>query len=88
MTWCCCSGSNSSFSAAGWALDASQEEGAGVRAWRRGCSCVRALSVAKFTRIKPGDLQHEADGERRFNIPGSFWGDQCNEGDEDQMYAV
>ena len=47
-----------------------------------------ALNVAKFTRIKPGDLLHEADVERRFNIPGSFWGDQCNEGDGDQMYAA
>ena len=42
-----------------------------------------ALNVAKSTRIKPGDLQHDADVERRFSIPDSFWGDQCNEGDED-----
>ena len=28
-----------------------------------------ALGVAKFTRIKPGELQHEVDVGRRFNIP-------------------
>ena len=47
-----------------------------------------ALNVTKFMRIKPGDLQHEVDVERCFSIPGSFWGDQCNKGDGDQMYAA
>ena len=44
-----------------------------------------ALGVAKFTRIKPSELQHEVDVGRRFNIPGSYWGDQCNEGEENPM---
>ena len=47
-----------------------------------------ALGVAKFTRIKPGELQHEVDVGRRFNIPGSYWGDQCGEGEENQMFAA
>ena len=37
-----------------------------------------ALGVAKFTRIKPGEL----------NIPGSYWGDQCGEGEENQVFAA
>ena len=48
-----------------------------------------ALGVAKFMRIKPGELlQHEVDVGRRFNIPGSYWGDQCDEGEENQMFAA
>ena len=47
-----------------------------------------ALGVAKFTRIKPGELQHEVDVGRRFNIPGSYWGDQCGEGEENQVFAA
>ena len=47
------------------------------------------LGVAKFMRIKPGELlQHEVDVGRRFNIPGSYWGDQCDEGEENQMFAA
>ena len=32
-----------------------------------------ALGVEKFTRIKHGDLQHEADVKRSFSVPGSYW---------------
>ena len=47
-----------------------------------------ALGVARFTRIKPVELQHEVDVGRRFNVPGSYWGDQCDEGEENQMFAA
>ena len=35
-----------------------------------------ALGVEKFSRIKHGDLQHEADVKRSFSAPGSYWGDE------------
>ena len=30
------------------------------------------VGVKKFTRIKHGDLQHEADVKRSFSVPGSY----------------
>ena len=46
-----------------------------------------ALGVEKFTRIKHGDLQHEADVKRSFSIPGSYWGDECTEDEKNQLFA-
>jgi hypothetical protein len=47
-----------------------------------------ALGVAKFSRIKHGDLQHEANVKRSFTVPGSYWNAQCTDGDENQMYSA
>ena len=47
-----------------------------------------ALGVAKFSRIKHGDLQHEANVKRPFSVPGSYWNAQCTDGDENQMYSA
>ena len=47
-----------------------------------------ALGVEKFTRIKHGDLQHEADVKRSFSVPGSYWGDECTEDENNQLFAA
>ena len=47
-----------------------------------------ALGVEKFTRIKHGDLQHEADVKRSFSVPGSYWGDECTEDEKNQLFAA
>ena len=47
-----------------------------------------ALGVEKFTRIKHGDLQHEADVKRSFSVPGSYWGDESTDDEKNQMFAA
>ena len=47
-----------------------------------------ALGVEKFTRIKHGDLQHEADVKRSFSVPGSYWGDESTDDESNQLFAA
>ena len=47
-----------------------------------------ALGVEKFTRIKHGDLQHEADVKRSFSVPGSYWGDESTDDENNQLFAA
>ena len=47
-----------------------------------------ALGVEKFTRIKHGDLQHEADVKRSFSVPGSYWGDESTDDEKNQLFAA
>jgi len=46
-----------------------------------------AVGVQKFTRIKHGDLQHEADVKRSFSVPGSYWGDESTDDGNNQLFA-
>ena len=46
------------------------------------------LGVEKFTRIKHGYLQHEADVKRSFSAPGSYWGDESTNDEKDHLFAV
>ena len=45
-------------------------------------------SLEKFTRIKYGDLQHEADVKRSFSVPGSYWGDESTDDEKNQLFAA
>ena len=47
-----------------------------------------ALGVEKFTRIKHGDLQHEADVKRSFSAPGSYWGDESTNDKKNHFFAA
>ena len=47
-----------------------------------------ALDIEKFTRIKHGDLQHEADVRRSFSAPGSYWGDESTDDKKNQLFAA
>ena len=47
-----------------------------------------ALGVEKFTRIKHGDLQHEADVKRSFSAPGSYWSDESTDDEKNQLLAA
>ena len=47
-----------------------------------------ALGVEKFTRIKHGDLQHEADVKRSFSVPSSYWGDESTDDEKNQLLAA
>ena len=47
------------------------------------------VGVEKFTRIKHGDLQHEADVKRSFSAPGSYWwGDESTDDEQNQLLAA
>ena len=46
----------------------------------------KCLGVAKYTRLKPGELQHEVDIRRKFTVKGSWWGDECPEDETDQFF--
>ena len=47
-----------------------------------------AVGVEKSTRIKHGDLQHEADVKRSFSVPGSYWGDERPDDEKNQLFAA
>ena len=48
-----------------------------------------AVGVEKFTRIKQGDSQHEADVKKRsFSVPGSYWGDESTRDEKNQLFAA
>ena len=47
-----------------------------------------ALGVEKFTRIKHGDLQQEADVKRSCSVPGSYWGDESTDDEKNQLFAA
>ena len=43
----------------------------------------KSLNVAKYTRLKPGELQHEVDIRRKFTVKGLWWGSECPEDETD-----
>ena len=47
-----------------------------------------ALGVETFTRIKHGDLQHEADVKCSSSAPGSYWGDESTDDENNQLFAA